>query len=378
MTAPAALRPGGRVARGAPGIGAQHPLLLLDDLHRHYRVRTSSSPLAAKRTLHAVDGVSVHVVAGETFGIVGESGSGKSTLGRLALRLEEPTSGSVIFDGVDITHLRGERLRRLRPRMQVVFQDPLGSLNPRMTVGQIVGEPLRVFRGLRGTDLEAEVAMLLAAVGLDPSRAASRPRSLSGGQRQRVGIARAVALQPSLILADEAVSALDVSVQAQIVNLMVEMRERLGLTYLFIAHGLPIVRQIAHRVGVMYLGRMVEVGPTDEVFGNARHPYTQALMGAAPPAHPRARRSRTLLQGEPPSPLELPTGCRFRTRCPLAEDVCATEAPPRIAVRPDHVVECHFAERPAAAPALAAPVADARPGPSDQSRPTVLSNPPVV
>jgi oligopeptide/dipeptide ABC transporter ATP-binding protein len=320
------------------------PILQLRSVSKHYRVRTGDNPFARPRSLRAVDGVSLDVGRGETFGLVGESGSGKSTLGRLAVRLTDPTSGTIEFDGRDVTAAHGPELRHARRDMQVVFQDPFGSLNPRMRVGDVIGEPLRVFDGLRGAALQDRVADLLTAVGLDPGRATARPRALSGGQRQRVGIARAIALNPSLVLADEAVSALDVSVQAQITNLLVELREKLGLTYLFIAHGLPIVRQVAQRVGVMYLGRLVETAPADALFDDPRHPYTRALLAASPVPDPARRRERIELRGEPPTPLDLPSGCRFRTRCPIAQDVCAHEAPPVVDIGPGHTAECHFAE----------------------------------
>lgn len=319
------------------------PLVTLRSVAKQYRVRAGSNPLSRSRALRAVDNVSLAIDEGETFGLVGESGSGKSTLGRLVVRLTTPTAGHITFAGRDITTLGGAPLRQLRRDMQVVFQDPAGSLNPRLRVGDVIGEPLRVFDGLRGAQLEDRVADLLRTVGLDPARAHDRPGALSGGQRQRVGIARAIAGSPRLILADEAVSALDVSVQAQITNLLVELRERLGLTYLFIAHGLPLVRQVAHRVGVMYLGRLVETAPVDELFDSPQHPYTQALLAASPAPDPSAHRARTVLQGEPPTPLALPSGCRFRTRCPVARAICAAEAPPLVAVSPGHTVECHFA-----------------------------------
>lgn len=321
------------------------PLLRLDEVTKTYRVPLPGRFITRHADLIAVDGVSLELRRGETFGLVGESGSGKSTLGRLAVRLERPSAGRIEFDGEDITNTSGEALRRRREAMQVVFQDPLGSLNPRMTVAEIVGEPIVVFRNLRGRELRQRVEEILTAVGLDASRSDALPRALSGGQRQRVGIARAIALNPKLVLADEAVSALDVSVQAQIVNLFVELRERLGLTYLFIAHGLPIVRQVATRVGVMYMGRLVEVGTRSEVFDEPTHPYTRALIGSAPVTDPAHRRDRVVLGGEPPSLLETITGCRFRTRCPMAEDVCVEHAPPAIDVGHGHVAECHFAGR---------------------------------
>ncbi|WP_454857174.1 ABC transporter ATP-binding protein [Promicromonospora soli] len=332
-----------RTATG-PQVLVRDPILQLRSVSKHYPVRIDGNPFARPRILRAVDDVSLDVGRGETFGLVGESGSGKSTLGRLAVRLTDPTSGSVLFNGRDVTTAAGPELRRARRHMQVVFQDPLGSLNPRMRVGDVIGEPLRVFEGLRGAALAERVAELLTAVGLDPARAGARPRALSGGQRQRVGIARAIALNPSLVLADEAVSALDVSVQAQITNLLMELRERLGLTYLFIAHGLPIVRQVAQRVGVMYLGRIVETAPVDELFDDPRHPYTRALLAASPVPDPAQRSERIVLRGEPPTPLALPSGCRFRTRCPIAQDVCVHEAPPVVVIGPGHTAECHFAE----------------------------------
>lgn len=319
------------------------PLLELTNVSKHYRVReNSANPFAKPKTLRANDGVNIAIERAETFALVGESGSGKSTLGRVALRLLEPTSGSVTFDGSDVTGASASELRALRREMQVVFQDPLGSLNPRMRIGDIIGEPLRVHEGVRGTELADRVAELMTSVGLDPGRASARPRALSGGQRQRVGIARAISLHPKLILADEAVSALDVSVQAQIANLLVELRERLGLTYLFIGHGLPVVRQVSQRVGVMYMGRIVETGDIREVFEHPAHPYTRALIAASPTPDPTQRRERIILRGEPPSPLDLPSGCSFRTRCPIAKPVCASERPPSVNVGAGRSAECFF------------------------------------
>ncbi|WP_197429707.1 ABC transporter ATP-binding protein [Auraticoccus cholistanensis] len=316
------------------------PLVRLDHVSKHFT--TKGAGLFSRRTLTAVDDVSLDLPPAHTFALVGESGSGKSTLGRLALRLTEPSSGRVHFEGRDLTAMSPRQLRRTRQQMQVVFQDPLGSLDPRMSVADIVAEPLRVHRGLRGSELDDRVAALFEQVGLDTSRMRQRPKALSGGQRQRVGIARAIALEPRLLLADEAVSALDVSVQAQITNLLAELRERLGLTYLFIAHGLPVVRQIADTVGVMYLGRVVEQGPVDEIFSAPAHPYTKALISAQPVADPTYRRERVLLQGEIPSATAIPSGCRFRTRCPIATATCAEVAPPRLVSSTGHVVECHY------------------------------------
>ncbi|HEY0215825.1 MAG TPA: ABC transporter ATP-binding protein [Cellulomonas sp.] len=318
-------------------------LVSLRGVSKHYPVRGTGRGAAHRRVLRAVDDVSLDVRRGETLGVVGESGSGKSTLGRLAVRLIDATTGSVRFDGQEIAGLPASRLRPVRRHMQVVFQDPLGSLDPRMSIGQIVAEPLRVLDGARGAALTDRVAELLELVGLDPARSGASPRALSGGQRQRVGIARAIAVNPRFILADEPVSALDVSVQAQITNLLVELQERLGLTYLFIGHGLPVVRQISQRVAVMYLGRVVEIGDVDAVFGAPMHPYTRALISVSPEADPDApHRERIVLRGEQPSPVDLPSGCRFRTRCPIAQEICAVVAPPRLDVGAAHSAECHF------------------------------------
>lgn len=319
---------------------APTPVLEVNDMVKVFDIK-HANPFKEPDKLRAVDRATLRIMPGQTYALVGESGSGKSTLGRVAVRLDHPTEGTITFDGDDISSADVGALRRLRPEMQVVFQDPYGSLNPRMRIGDIIGEPLKVFRGMRGKALDDEVRRLLESVGLDPSRAKARPRALSGGQRQRVGIARAIALKPKLILADEALSALDVSVQAQIANLMVELQQEMGISYLFIAHGLPIVRQMAHQVGVMYLGRIVEQGPVDVVFNNPSHPYTKALMQASPQPDPGQRGNRVLLTGEIPSPMNPPSGCRFRTRCPLATDLCAAEEPP-VHVEGDHRVECHY------------------------------------
>lgn len=319
---------------------ASQPVLELTDIVKEFEIK-HANPFKAPDKLRAVDGATLKIQPGQTYALVGESGSGKSTLGRVAVRLEEPTEGTVVFDGQDITTRSQNDLRSLRPEMQVVFQDPYGSLNPRMRIGDIIGEPLKVFKGLKGKDLSDEVERLMTAVGLDAGRAKSRPRALSGGQRQRVGIARAIALQPKLILADEALSALDVSVQAQISNLMMELQDEMDISYLFIAHGLPIVRQMADQVGVMYLGRVVEQGPVDVVFHEPSHPYTRALLESSPQPDPDQKGQRKVLGGEIPSPMSPPSGCRFRTRCPLATDLCAQEAPP-VHITGEHRVECHF------------------------------------
>ena len=277
--------------------------------------------------VRAVDDVSFAIEAGETFALVGESGCGKSTTGRCLLRLMEATAGEIRFEGEDITHLRGRGLRRLKERMQIVFQDPFSSLNPRFSVGRTIAEPLLIHGVCSRSEARKRVDELLEMVGLRPAYAHRYPHEFSGGQRQRVGIARALALNPRLIVADEPVSALDVSVQAQIINLLVDLQKRLGVAYLLISHNLPVVRHIAHRTAVMYLGRIVECGPTAEVFARPLHPYTQALLSAVPVPDPTRARSRILLTGEVPSPRHIPHGCRFHPRCPHVRDKCRQVEP---------------------------------------------------
>jgi len=296
---------------------------------------------AGNAFVKAVDDVSFNIRSGETFGLVGESGCGKSTIGRCILRLIEPTSGKVSFLGQDLLSLSSDALRRLRRDMQIIFQDPYSSLNPRMTVGQIVGEPLLIHNGEanRGSRRD-RVAELLKLVGLDPDHARRYPHEFSGGQRQRIGIARALALKPSFIVCDEPVSALDVSVQAQVVNLLQDLQEELGLTYLFISHGLSVVQHISTRVGIMYLGKLVEIAPSDEIFHNPLHPYTRALLSAIPVPDPDHRRERVPLRGEIPTALDPPSGCNFRTRCQIAETRCVNESPELVEVTPDHFVSC--------------------------------------
>jgi oligopeptide transport system ATP-binding protein len=321
-------------------------LLHVDDLKMHFPIYRGvfQRQVGAVR---AVDGVSFDVKRGETLGLVGESGCGKSTTGRTILQLYKPTAGNVVFDGTDLVKLKGEQLRQMRRKMQMIFQDPYASLNPRMTVAQLVGEPLMVHNVATGAQINERVEHLLEVVNLNPAFASRYPHEFSGGQRQRIGVARALALQPSFIICDEPISALDVSIQAQVVNLLEELQEQFNLTYLFIAHDLSMVKHISDRVAVMYLGVIVELASRDELYAKPLHPYTQALLSAVPIPDPVAdsRRQRTILQGDVPSPANPPSGCRFRTRCPIAEAVCAETRPEFREIRPGHFVACFFAER---------------------------------
>src|SRR5687767_7065302 len=321
-------------------------LLQVDDLVMHFPIYRGviRRQVGAVR---AVDGVSFDVKRGETLGLVGESGCGKSTTGRTILQLYRPTAGSVHFEGVDLIHLKGENLRQMRRKMQMIFQDPYASLNPRMTVADIVGEPLMVHNVATGKEIQERVQHLLKVVNLNPSFAGRYPHEFSGGQRQRIGIARALALQPSFIVCDEPISALDVSIQAQVVNLLEELQEQFNLTYLFIAHDLSMVKHISDRVAVMYLGVIVEMATRDELYNHPLHPYTQALLSAVPIPDPviESTRKRTILVGDVPSPVNPPSGCRFRTRCPIAEPVCAESRPEFREIKPGHFVACFFAER---------------------------------
>ena len=324
-------------------------LLEVSGLTKHFKASTNWYGKAISH-VRAVDDVDFTLQAGETLSLVGESGCGKSTTGRLVLRLIDPTAGSIQFDGRDITNLQGSSLRDLRRQMQLVFQDPYASLNPRMTVGDTLAEPLMIHGLLPPAQRQARVEELLDLVGLRPVHARRYPHEFSGGQRQRIGIARALAVEPNLIVADEAVSALDVSVQAQVLNLLKDLQARLGIAMIFIAHDLAVVRHIAQRIAVMYLGRIVEIAPATELFASPRHPYTRALLSAIPVPQPKAVRQRVILTGDVPSPIDPPAGCRFHTRCPYAVDLCRTATPPMEAIA-GHSVACHrWRELPAAAP----------------------------
>lgn len=318
-------------------------ILKVNDLKMHFPIYRGvlQRQVGAVR---AVDGISFNVLRGETLGLVGESGCGKSTTGRAILQLYKPTAGEVHFEGVDLIKLRGEELRQMRRKMQMIFQDPYASLNPRMTVEQIVGEPLIVHSAATGKEVHDRVEHLLETVGLNPAFSTRYPHEFSGGQRQRIGVARSLALQPSFIICDEPISALDVSIQAQVVNLLEELQEQFNLTYLFIAHDLSMVRHISRRVAVMYLGVIVELTTRDELYLNPLHPYTQALLSAIPIPDPvvDAQRKRTILEGDVPSPANPPSGCPFRTRCPIAESLCADSRPDFREVKPGHFVACHL------------------------------------
>ncbi|GER78577.1 MAG: dipeptide ABC transporter ATP-binding protein [Anaerolineales bacterium] len=321
-------------------------LLRVEDLKMHFPIYRGvfQRQVGAVR---AVDEISFEVYRGETLGLVGESGCGKSTVARTVLQLYKPTAGKVHFEDKDLVHLKGEEMRQMRRKMQMIFQDPYASLNPRMTVEQIVGEPLMVHNAVTGKEIRERVEHLLDVVKLNPSFASRYPHEFSGGQRQRIGVARALALQPSFIICDEPISALDVSIQAQIINLLEDLQEQFDFTYLFIAHDLSVVRHISDRVAVMYLGVIMELAERDELYKKPLHPYTQALLSAVPIPDPvaDAKRARVILEGDVPSPANPPSGCRFRTRCPIAQPVCAESRPEFREITPGHFVACFFAER---------------------------------
>jgi oligopeptide transport system ATP-binding protein len=322
-------------------------LMRVENLVKHFPASSEGIFRRTHQVVHAVDGVSFDLIRGETLGLVGESGCGKSTTGRTILQLYRPTSGSVVFDGVDLVHLKPEELRLIRRRMQIIFQDPYASLNPRLTVGEIISDPLLVYKEARTKkDIEERVAQLLNLVRMNPSYINRYPHEFSGGQRQRIGIARALALQPELIVCDEPISALDVSIQAQVANLLVELQRKFNLTYLFIAHDLSMVRHLCERVAVMYLGLIVEVANRDEFYHHPLHPYTKALLSAVtiPDPFVEEKRRRTILKGEIPSPIDPPSGCRFHTRCPIAVARCSQDIPEMRELSPNHFVACHLAE----------------------------------
>ena len=328
-------------------------VLRVENLRKLFPVRRGVLQRVAGH-VRAVDGVSFSIAAGETLCLVGESGCGKSTVGKTILRLQEPTAGQIWLGDTEVTRLDEEQMRVHRRQVQMVFQDPYSSLNPRMRAGEIIAEPLENFGIAEGAEKDRQVVALLEKVGLRKDAAQRFPFEFSGGQRQRLGIARALALNPRLIVADEPVSALDVSVQAQVLNLLMDLQEEFGLSYLFVSHDLAVVEHIGHRIAVMYLGRIVELAPRDRIFAQPLHPYTEALMAAAPIADPRARSARLVIEGDVPSPMNPPPGCHFHTRCPYAEARCKVDDPPLQEIAPGHLVACHL-RTPAklAAPALA-------------------------
>lgn len=319
------------------------PLLEIRNLSKVFRV-AGKSPGSPKQILQAVDDVSFSLSSGETLGLVGESGCGKSTTGKLILRLLEPDTGEILFEGENVLELPAKKIRSLRRDMQMIFQDPFSSLNPRMRIGQIIAEPLKIHGLVKEGQLQAEVTRLLETVGLEPTQFDRFPHEFSGGQRQRIGIARALAVNPKLIIADEPVSALDVSIQAQVINLLQDIQEDFGLTYLFIAHDLAVIEHICDRVAVMYLGRIVELAPAEKLYAAPKHPYTEALLASVPVPDPERKKKAAPLPGEVPSPIHRPEGCHFHPRCRYARDICRSEAPALEIKSTNHFAACHFSQ----------------------------------
>jgi len=316
-------------------------LLRVEDLKVHFPIRKGVFSRLVGR-VHAVDGVSLKLHKGETLGLVGESGCGKTTTGMAILRLVEPTSGSILFQGADMSRMDRVKMKSLRKEMQIIFQDPYSSLNPRMTVKRILADPMKIHGLYQGRAREERVSYILDKVGLTPEQSVRYPHEFSGGQRQRIGIARALALDPQLIIGDEPVSALDVSIQAQIINLLIDLQEEFGLSYLIIAHDLAVVEHICDRIAVMYLGKVVETAPFKELYTNPRHPYTQALLSAVPTADPRRKKERMILSGDVPSPIDPPSGCAFHPRCPVRKEGCKVHQPVLAEVAPEHLIACNL------------------------------------